>query len=290
MDKKNLSDISLRGLKSKLQRLGIILMVLSAFGLMLLGKADNFLVEQARIWFNEITAPVTAFFAKPAETVTSLVNGFHHLVFLRRENVRLTQENQELADLRLQTEQLRLRNEHLARLLNYIPPPDAVSVSAHVIADTGNAFAQSLIAFAGTKDGVKKGLVVLTGDGVVGRIDFAGPTASRVMLITDINSNLPVRLVPSDIPAVLSGDNTDYPQLVFLPRNVKVAVGDKVVTSGMAGVYPSGLPVGVIHSVSEGIVTVRPFVNRNRLEIVRIVDYGLTGILLEKKCADEQTP
>ena len=65
---------------------------------------------------------------------------------------------------------------------------------------------------------------------------------------------------------------------------MKVSVGDRVVTSGMAGVYPAGLPVGVITSVSDGVVKVRPFMNRNRLEIVRIVDYGLSGLLPDPKC------
>jgi len=290
MDNQNLSELSLRGIKTKLQRAGIVLMVVAAFGLVLLGKADTLLVETSRVWFNEILAPVTAFFSKPAETIASFINGFHDLVHIRRENVKLRQENAELAELRTISERLQRHNEQLERLLRYTPPPQASFVSADVIADAGNAFAQSLIAFAGEKDGVKKGHVVLTGDGVVGRIDFTGPSASRILLLTDINSRLPVKLIPGDIPAILSGDNTDYPQLVYLPRNVKVAVGDKVVTSGMAGVYPSGLPVGVIHSVSEGVVKVRPFVNRGGLEIVRIVDYGLTDVLLEKKCTDEQTP
>ena len=69
-----------------------------------------------------------------------------------------------------------------------------------------------------------------------------------------------------------------------MPNNVQVSVGDRVVTSGMAGVYPAGLPVGVITSVSDGVIRVRPFFNRNRLEIVRIVDYGLSGLLPDPPC------
>lgn len=285
MGNQKLSGLSLHGLKSKFQRFSVGALVALTFGLMLLGKADTVFVEKARIVFNEILAPVEAFLAKPAKTVSDLIEGFHSLVFMRRENVKLREENKELIDLRSKAERLRFQNEELSRLLKYVPPPEATFVSAQVIADAGNAFAQSLIAFAGTDEGVSKGDVVLSGEGVVGRIAFAGDEASRVLLLTDINSRIPVRLSPSDIPAILSGDNSEYPQLIFLPRNVKVSVGDKVVTSGTAGVFPSDLPVGTVHSVADGVVKVKLFSNRNRLEIVRIVNYGISGNLLNVKCA-----
>lgn len=285
MGNQKLSGLSLHGLKSKFQRFSVGALVALTFGLMLLGKADTVFVEKARIVFNEILAPVEAFLAKPAKIVSDLIEGFHSLVFMRRENVKLREENKELIDLRSKAERLRFQNEELSRLLKYVPPPEATFVSAQVIADAGNAFAQSLIAFAGTDEGVSKGDVVLSGEGVVGRIAFAGDEASRVLLLTDINSRIPVRLSPSDIPAILSGDNSEYPQLIFLPRNVKVSVGDKVVTSGTAGVFPSDLPVGTVHSVADGVVKVKLFSNRNRLEIVRIVNYGISGNLLNVKCA-----
>lgn len=285
MGNQKLSGLSLHGLKSKFQRFSVGALVALTFGLMLLGKADTVFVEKARIVFNEILAPVEAFLAKPAKIVSDLIEGFHSLVFMRRENVKLREENKELIDLRSKAERLRFQNEELSRLLKYVPPPEATFVSAQVIADAGNAFAQSLIAFAGTDEGVSKGDVVLSGEGVVGRIAFTGDEASRVLLLTDINSRIPVRLSPSDIPAILSGDNSEYPQLIFLPRNVKVSVGDKVVTSGTAGVFPSDLPVGTVHSVADGVVKVKLFSNRNRLEIVRIVNYGISGNLLNVKCA-----
>ena len=103
-------------------------------------------------------------------------------------------------------------------------------------------------------------------------------------MITDINSRVPVKIEPIDVPAILTGDNTEYPQLISFPNNVRVSVGDRVTTSGLAGVYPAGLPVGTVISVNDGVVKVRPFVNRNHLEVVRIVDYGLSGLIADPKC------
>ena len=196
----------------------------------------------------------------------------------------MREENERLTLSKLEIDRLRKENVYLTDLLKYVPPPEAISISSRVIADTGNSFAQSLIAFVGQKQEIEKGNVVLTGDGLVGRIASVGVNAARILLITDINSRVPVKVEPLDAPAILSGDNSEYPQLNSLPNNVQVSVGDRVVTSGMAGVYPAGLPVGVITSVADGVIRVRPFFNRNRLEIVRIVDYGLSGLLPDLPC------
>ena len=260
-------------IKSKLRRFAVVALVMSAFGLMLLGKADTILVEKAQILFNDIATPVLSLLSKPAE-----------LASIRRENERLRAENKELTLIRLDTEQLRKENAYLTDLLRYVPPPPAVSITSRVIADTGNSFAQSLIAFVGLKHDIEKGNVVLTGDGLVGRIASVGINAARILLITDINSRVPVKIEPLDTPAILTGDNTEHPQLTSLPNYAKVSVGDRVVTSGMAGVYPAGLPVGTIVSVNDGVIKVRPFFNRSRLEMVRIVDYGLSGLLPDPIC------
>ena len=216
--------------------------------------------------------------------MSGFIGNIHELVSIRQENNRLREENRRLNMVKLETERLRKESAYLSALLNYVPPPEAVSVSARVIADTGNSFAQSLIAFIGTKQNIKKGDVVLTGDGLVGRIASVGVNAARILLITDINSRVPVKIEPIDVPAILTGDNTEYPQLISFPNNVRVSVGDRITTSGLAGVYPAGLPVGTVISVNDGVVKVRPFVNRNHLEVVRIVDYGLSGLIADPKC------
>ena len=129
MGNQKLSGLSLHGLKSKFQRFSVGALVALTFGLMRLGKADTVFVEKARIVFNEILAPVEAFLAKPAKIVSDLIEGFHSLVFMRRENVKLREENKELIDLRSKAERLRFQNEELSRLLKYVPPPEATSAS-----------------------------------------------------------------------------------------------------------------------------------------------------------------
>ncbi len=284
MAKKHTNTVSLHQIKSKLQRFGVFALVLFAFSLMLLGKADTILVEKAQILFNDITTPILIVLAKPAQGAAKFMQNLHELVSIRQENTRLREENAKLNLIKIATESLRKENNYLTDLLRYVPPPQAVSISSRVVADTGNSFAQSLVAFVGQKQKIEKGNIVLTGDGLVGRIASVGINAARILLITDINSRVPVKIEPADVPAILSGDNTEFPQLTSLSDNVKVMIGDKVVTSGLAGVYPTGIPVGVVVSVDDSVVRVRPFFNRSRLEIVRIVDYGLSGLIADPVC------
>jgi rod shape-determining protein MreC len=120
---------------------------------------------------------------------------------------------------------------------------------------------------------------VLTGEGLVGRVLEAGQRVSRVLLITDLNSRIPVRIERTRVRAILVGDNTDRPLLEYLPSHDVVAPGDRVVTSGDAGVFPPGLAIGEVVAVTETGVRVRPFVDWNRLELVRVADFALPGIL-----------
>jgi len=115
----------------------------------------------------------------------------------------------------------------------------------------------------------------------VGRIIEAGQLSSRVLLITDINSRIPVRVGESGKKAVLTGDNSDRPVLLYQSGSGAVSPGDRVVTSGAAGAFPPGVPIGVVARAGSGVMKVDPYVMRDQLRYVAVVDYGLSGILAE---------
>jgi len=128
-------------------------------------------------------------------------------------------------------------------------------------------------------------MIVLSGEGLVGRVAQVGHHASRIMLITDITSRIPVVLENTRTRAILAGDNTDRPRLIYVPAGTQVSPGDRIVTSGHAGAFPAGISVGVVSSVGDSSIRVQPFVDRGRLEIVRVMDFGLSGVL---KSLDEE--
>ena len=99
------------------------------------------------------------------------------------------------------------------------------------------------------------------------------------MLLTDLNSRVPVIVESSRYRAVLAGDNSDRPRLIFLPTNAKVGIGDRIVTSGHGGMFPPGLAVGIVSAVSDGEILIEPFVDFGRVEFVSILRYELPHLI-----------
>jgi len=133
----------------------------------------------------------------------------------------------------------------------------------------------------GSRHGARSGQVVVAGEGLVGRLTEVGARSSRVLLLTDINSRVSVVMEESRARAILVGNNRNRPDLAFLKSQTGVSPGDRIVTSGIAGAFPPGLPVGVVASVDEGHIRVELFIEESRLELVRILDYGLNGIVAD---------
>ena len=269
----------LASLKLLAQRFAFLSLILVSLGLMLLGKADNALVEQIRLRVGDVVAPVVEVVFRPATAIANLVNSFRELSSLRADNARLREENSRLMHWQTVARHLDVENQALHSQLNFIPEPDPSFITSRIIGDTGGAFLQSMLINAGSRDGVRKGQAVIAGEVMVGRIAEVGQGSARVLLLNDINSHLPVMIEGSRFKAILTGDNSDHPRLSYLSPNANAAPGDRVVTSGNGGVFPPGLPIGVVSSVQDGVARVEPFVHRYQLEYVTVVDYGLAGML-----------
>ncbi len=269
-------------LKTLLQRFAFLSLIGVTFALMLIGKADTVLVERARDAVTDAVTPVLRVMSEPASVVADFVNNLRELAAIREENATLREQNARLLAWQSAAQKLEAENQSLRSLSNLVPEPSATFVSARVVADTGGAFAQSIIITAGQSHGVRKGQVVMSGEGLVGRVMQAGLYSARVLLITDINSRIPVVVGEAGNRAILAGDNGLRPRLLFLGNKSAAAPGDKVVTSGDAEAFPPGLPVGQVAHTEEGAVEVEPFVVRDKIQHVRIADYGLRGILQQQ--------
>jgi rod shape-determining protein MreC len=262
-------------------RFAYVGLVLTAGALMMLGKADAVLMERLRVQVNEAVAPILEILSQPIDAVARVAEQVQSWIALHDENERLNRDRERLLQWQTVARHLEAENATLRKLLKFVPEPDARFVTARVIADSGGAFAHSLLLSAGGSSGVGKGQAVVTGEGLVGRIAGVGDGAARVLLITDLNSRIPVLVGSDRTRAILAGDNSNRPKLLYLKPDAVIAEGDQVVTSGHAGAFPPGLAIGAVASVSDGEIRVTPFVERSRLEYVRVVDYGLTGILKE---------
>ena len=261
------------------KKFALVLLFLSAFVLMLVNKTDTAIIEKTSSFATDVVSPVIDLLVIPARAVADVYDYLKELKQIHQENKELRQENRKLLQAKDRAQALEIENRILSRLLNYVTPPEAKFITARVIAEEGDAFSHSLIAYTGEAKGVRKGQVVLSNRGVVGRIEQVGKLYSKIILITDINSKIPVMVEKSRVRGILSGDNSTMPKLIFIPLDATVNVGDRIVTSGVAGVFPAGLPIGKVVKVSKGEIAVKPFSSLEQLEYIKLVNYGLEGIL-----------
>lgn len=265
--------------RSLAQRFAYIGLITAAVGLMVLGKVDLILMDNVRAHVTDAVAPVLDALSRPVDSMNRAVEQVRELAALREENARLRANQARLLQWQSAARKLEAENKNLRNLLNFVPGSDPSFITARVIADTGGAFAHSLILNAGARDGVVKGQAAMDGNGLVGRVAGVGSRSARILLITDLNSRIPVLVGPNRTRAILAGNNTDKPRLVHLPSGEKVSSGHRIVTSGHGGALPPELPIGVVASVNDAGIRVQPLVERNRLETVRLLDFGIEGLI-----------
>jgi rod shape-determining protein MreC len=266
-------------LKAWASRFALLLLVGAAFGLMLIGRTNSFIVEETRTAVTDMVTPILDAVSQPVETFSGVIDQAEALANLRAENVALKEQNQRLLQWQAVARRLEAENAALRSLNRMVAEPAMSYITARVVGDPGGAFVRTVLINAGERNGVEKGQAAVTADGLAGRIAEVGKRSARVLLLTDINSRVPVVVGEARDRAVLAGDNTNAPELLYLGPTAKVQTGDRVTTSGHGGVFPPGLPIGVVTGVGEKGIRVKPFVDWAHLEYLRIVDYEMTGVL-----------
>ena len=245
---------------------------------MLLGRADMRLAERARMGLADALAPLYALVAEPIQAARGAVVSLRDLAGVQSENARLRDENERLRHWYAVAMALDAENATLKGDLHWIPDPAPSYVTARVVADAGGVYARAVLLAVGPNHLVQKGQIALDAEGLVGRVTEVGERSARVLLVTDINSRIPVTLESSRARALLIGTNNPHPRLMYYPEGTHPAEGERVVTSAEAGAFPAGLPVGVVHYGTSSTPEVVPFARLERLDVVRIFDYGLSGI------------
>ncbi len=265
--------------RQAIARLTLPVLIVLSLAIMLVGRASPYVPERARTALSDALAPIYAVLAVPVESARDAASDIADVFSLRSENERLRAENERLRRWYDVAMALDAENATLKADLHWIPDPALAYVTARVVADAGGVYARSVLLSVGPNHAIRKGQIALDANGLVGRVTEVGARSARVLLVTDINSRVPVTLEQSRAKAILVGGNTPYPRLMYLPDDVHPAEGERVVTSAEANAFPAGLPVGTVHYNSGSQPLVNPAANLERLEIVRIFNYGLGGIV-----------
>jgi len=263
--------------RAAIQRTTPPILILLSVGIIVLGKADQSAFESLRISLADKAAPALDAFSRPFTAASSVVDRVRGVFSMYQENQRLEVENERL----LQWQQVALKlsgdNRELRGLLKVVPDNAVSYVTARVIANSGGGYVRTVMVNAGNEQGLARGQAAITGAGLVGRLTEVGSRAARVLLLSDLNSRIPVLVEGSHVNAMLAGDNSERPRLVYVSDREALKVGDRIVTSGEGGVFPPGLPVGVVAGLDHGMARGEPFVELSQLGHVLIVDYGLSS-------------
>lgn len=246
--------------------------IVLSVGILIAGKIHQQTTESIRNTIVDITMPVVAVVAFPAKIVQDTVSFIQEIGDLRKENARLNAENKKLKKSFFTAIQMAAENKQLRKLMQYNEPTASNIITARVVSNNTSSFFHSALLNVGTKQGVRKGQAVVNEKGLVGRIIEAGKQTARVLLVTDINSRIPVITSKSRERAVVAGNNTANPSLLYLPEDSKVMPGEIIFTTGDGQVFPADQPVGVVSKKENGTITITPFSEWARLEYVTVIN------------------
>ena len=204
--------------------------------------------------------------SKSFNNITNYVKG--HLTLYDHYN-QLKKENRELKDNISKSAFLELENSQLRKLIDEQIESPSNLVSARVMLDKQSPYLNSFVINIGSNKGIKNGMAVLDGKNFIGRIVDVNFFSSRVLLVSDLNSKIPVLSEPSGSHAILSGHGTNEPTLEYLSKNNDIQDGDKIYTSGKEGIFTPGLVVGKA-KIEKNKIKVLLFADLDQITFVNI--------------------
>ncbi|MFY9318992.1 rod shape-determining protein MreC [Lentibacter algarum] len=262
-----------------LKRLILVVLMLVLVGVFILWRIDSPRVERFRIAVIDRVVPNFDWAFAPVTGAANLIKDFQSYRKIYEQNQELRRELQRMESWKEAALQLEQENARLLDLNNVRLDPRLTSISGNVLADSGSPYRQSVLINVGARDGILDGWAAMDGIGLVGRVSGVGERSSRVLLLTDASSRVPVTVQPSGQRGLIIGDNTLAPPIDFVENRDMIRPGDRVVSSGDGDVFPSGVLIGHIAVDTGGRMRVRLAADYERLEFLRILrNYGTERI------------
>ncbi len=237
----------------------------------LVWRIDSPRVEQFRMAVIDRVVPSFDWAMRPVARAVAMAENFRSYARIIEQNQELRRELQQMRAWREAALQLEQRNAQLLDLNQVRLDPQLTHVTGVVMADSGSPFRKSVLLNVGARDGVQDGWAVMDGLGLAGRIAGVGNRTSRVVLLNDTTSALPVVIQPSGQRAMLVGDTSAFPLLEFIESPDEVRPGDRVISSDDGGVFPAGLLVGEVVQTRDRRLRVRIAADYGRLEFLRVL-------------------
>ena len=236
-----------------------------------LWRIDNPRVERFRLALLDQIVPKVDFFTSSVKVIGRIVLDISSFTKVYEQNERLKNELQDMRKWKEAAIQLEQKNAKLRALNNLKVNSKLNWVSGEVIADSGSPYSSSVLINVGIDDGIIDGSAVVDGLGLVGRISGVEDQISRIILLSDTKSYVPVIIEPNNQEAIIRGDNSSKPLVDFIRGTDKIQPGFRIYTSGTGGVYPPGILIGKVVLSSDKKIRVRLSANINKLDYLRIL-------------------
>lgn len=250
-----------------------------------------------RLGVSAVLNPIERVVAMPANAVSNGASYFVNHQQLQAENTALKAQLLQSAQSIQQANLLMVEHQKLLALANTVPRFNDQAVLAEIIRDARNPSARKVVINRGLTTGVKAGLAVIDGNGVVGQITQANTMTSEVTLLTEKDHAVPVMVLRNGFRTIAVGAGRDgLLDVPFVPSGWDLQVGDELVTSGIDGTYPAGLKVASIISVDRKAATTTfskisalPYAASNAHRFVSVLkfierhDYPKPEVIVEEK-------
>ncbi|MFO1241591.1 MAG: rod shape-determining protein MreC [Rickettsiales bacterium] len=266
------SSLSLSvSLKPLLSFLSVCAFFVAALILMSMHQGGNGTAERLRLAISDTMAPVLSAIAKPSAAIDSSIAWVKNIGTVYSENKRLKAENAQLMQWQTVAEHLQTENIELKNLLDIRKESPASFVAARVISVPDYSFSHTFMINAGLDQNILEHQAVMSAEGMIGRILDVAQTSSHVLLLTDLNARIPVIASRTGEKAILAGNNSETPELLYVSAGTRFKVGDRLMTASDGGVVPAGLPVGEIISKDKDGFKVRLFAEPTQTDFIKVV-------------------
>ena len=206
-------------------------------------------LEVMRNALSVVTYPLQMAASTPADVVRNASRYFGTLIDVQLENADLRRHQLGAGERLLRFEQLEQENQHLRELMQMSQRVQTKSIAADILYNAPDPFARKVILDRGTQQGVEAGLAVVDANGVIGQVTRVHPVQSEVTLLTDRNQSIPVSVVRNGVRGVLYGVGRGMLEMRHVLAEVDIQPGDRLVTSGLDGIFVPGLPVATVTRV-----------------------------------------
>jgi rod shape-determining protein MreC len=261
--------------KGGARRFSLIVFILISIIIFFLDTYNYSFMKQARTIINDGVYRLSLVASTPLKVFPSLSDKASSFMNIKSENKKLKNELESYKRKELNVEFLLNQNKNLKQLIEtdsifsgiYDTGLASNVIVAKVLLDKSSPYLQSIIINKGFKSGVLKGMPVLNKDFLVGRVVETNYMSSRVLLLSDLNSRIPVTLGENDTQAILKGNGGSKPLLEYLPEEYKLIEGTNIFTSGKDQIFKPGTPIGTTNNNGEVVLFVEP----NQLSFIKII-------------------